>query len=280
MAASQGEGQQTNGGQEDPVRGLPAGVVASPGAEREFRSAWFDDEEPEGGHLPFLPYFKGRPVVGSMAADVRAWYEADLPEGPWAFYGVCQVLHSVLQEALEPTYGSALLDGNPMLKRYLLSSADGSRFLCADGRMQAGIRESVSVDARFVWMLETENGKTFSLVNQADKVALDVAGQETDAGAAITVAESTGNGNQTWYFRSTTPAGAQNTTVQIPLGGPVTLPDTVVPYYPWGRGNPSRWSGRLQRRMPIKKEPTRPKGLRLISSEILFLAVHQFSSVH
>ena len=217
MAASQGEEQQTNEGQEDPVRGLPAGVVASPGAEREFRSAWFDDEEPEGGHLPFLPYFKGRPVVGSMAADVRAWYEADLPEGPWAFYGACQVLHSVLQEALEPTYGSALLDGNPMLKRYLLSSADGSRFLRADGRMQAGIRESVGVGARFVWMLETENGKTFSLVNQADKVALDVAGQETDAGAAITVAESTGNGNQAWYFRSTTPAGAQNTTVQIPL---------------------------------------------------------------
>lgn len=66
--------------------------------------------------------------------------------------------------------------------------------------MQAGIRESVGVDARFVWMLETENGKTLSLVNQADKVALDVAGQETDAGAAITVAESTGNDNQAWYF--------------------------------------------------------------------------------
>lgn len=128
--------------------------------------------------------------------------------------------------------------GNPMLKRYLLSSADGSRFLGADGRMQAGTRESVGADARFVWILDTENGKTFSLVNQADKVALDVAGQETDAGAAITVAESTGNGNQAWHFRSTIPTGAQNTTVQVPLGGPVIMPDTVVPYYPWGRGEP------------------------------------------
>lgn len=63
----------------------------------------------------FLPYFKGRPVAGITAADVRAWYEADHPEGPWAFYGACQVLHSVLQEASDPTYGPALLDSNPFV---------------------------------------------------------------------------------------------------------------------------------------------------------------------
>lgn len=63
----------------------------------------------------FLPYFKGRPVAGITTADVRAWYEADHPEGPWAFYGACQVLHSVLEEATNPTYGPALLDSNPFV---------------------------------------------------------------------------------------------------------------------------------------------------------------------
>lgn len=63
----------------------------------------------------FLPYFKGRPVAGITTADVRSWYEADHPEGPWAFYGACQVLHSVLQEASNPTYGPPLLDSNPFV---------------------------------------------------------------------------------------------------------------------------------------------------------------------
>ncbi|MCX8648631.1 hypothetical protein J3U01_09480 [Bifidobacterium sp. B4107] len=38
----------------------------------------------------FLPYFKGKPVAEIRPGDVRAWYEADHPEGPWAFYGACQ----------------------------------------------------------------------------------------------------------------------------------------------------------------------------------------------
>lgn len=63
----------------------------------------------------FLPYFKGKPVAGITPADVGAWYEADHPEGPWAFYGACQVLHSVLQEASNPTYGPPLLDSNPFV---------------------------------------------------------------------------------------------------------------------------------------------------------------------
>ena len=63
----------------------------------------------------FLPYFSGRPVAGITTADVRAWYEADHPEGPWAFYGACQVLHSVLQEASNPTYGPPLLGSNPFV---------------------------------------------------------------------------------------------------------------------------------------------------------------------
>ena len=63
----------------------------------------------------FLPYFKGKPVAEITTADVRAWYEADHPEGPWAFYGACQVLHSVLQEASNPTCGTPLLDRNPFV---------------------------------------------------------------------------------------------------------------------------------------------------------------------
>lgn len=63
----------------------------------------------------FLPYFKGRPVAGITTADVRSWYEADYPEDPWAFYGACQVLHSILEEASNPTYGPALLNSNPFV---------------------------------------------------------------------------------------------------------------------------------------------------------------------
>lgn len=63
----------------------------------------------------FLPYFKGRPIAGITIADVRDWYEADHPEGPWAFYGACQVLHSVLEEAANPTCGPPLLDSNPFV---------------------------------------------------------------------------------------------------------------------------------------------------------------------
>ena len=63
----------------------------------------------------FLPHFRGKPVAGITTAEVRAWYEADHPEGPWAFYGACQVLHSVLEEASNPTYGPPLLDSNPFV---------------------------------------------------------------------------------------------------------------------------------------------------------------------
>lgn len=63
----------------------------------------------------FLPYFKGRPLAGITPSDIRGWYESDHPEGPWAFYGACQVLHSVLEEATNSTYGPALLETNPFV---------------------------------------------------------------------------------------------------------------------------------------------------------------------
>lgn len=63
----------------------------------------------------FLPYFKGRPLAGITSSDIRDWYESDHPEGPWAFYGACQVLHSVLEEATNSTYGPPLLQSNPFV---------------------------------------------------------------------------------------------------------------------------------------------------------------------
>jgi hypothetical protein len=126
----------------------------------------------------------------------------------------------------------------PTLRKYVVSSADGNKVLDADGRFVAGAVESAENDQSKMWILNTEDGTYFSLVNASVKKSLEVGGQKTAAGSAVGVYESNGGAHQAWLLRSTAPTGVQTVNAQASVGGAITMPQTVTPYYTWGTGSP------------------------------------------
>lgn len=91
------------------------------------------------------------------------------------------------------------------------------------------------------WILNTEDGSTWQLVNASAKRSMDVDGSNTAAGTKVGLWESSAGRNQTFTLRSTTPTGAKAVNVQVNLKGDVAaaLPETVTPYYTWGTGAPA-----------------------------------------
>ncbi|MFC4555475.1 glycoside hydrolase [Georgenia faecalis] len=126
-------------------------------------------------------------------------------------------------------------------KRYVLETADGEVL----GATAAGTDlRDISVEAaagnpQTVWILNTTNGRTYSWVNEALSLSLDVAGQSSADGTAVGVYGSNGGANQAWTIRSTEATGAREVAVSTPVGVAPTLPGVVVPTYPWGEGAPT-----------------------------------------
>lgn len=98
-------------------------------------------------------------------------------------------------------------------------------------------------DPATTWILQTTDGITWSLVNDALAQALEVGGQSTAEGASVGVYGSNGGANQAWKIRSTTATGTQEVRVSTLAGTAPALPATVVPTYPWGTGSavPVTW---------------------------------------
>ena len=126
----------------------------------------------------------------------------------------------------------------PTLKKYVISNADGTKVLGADGTFVDGTVDAAKSDATKIWILNTEDGSYYSLVNASAKKALEVDGSKTAAGSKISLYVSNGGKNQAWSFRSTTPTGIKAANAQTPVNGTVTMPKTVTPYYTWGAGAP------------------------------------------
>ncbi|UOQ90111.1 RICIN domain-containing protein [Agromyces endophyticus] len=124
--------------------------------------------------------------------------------------------------------------------RVVLEASDG-RVLGATNAgtdlRTAGI-DAAAADPATRWVVNTTDGRGYSLVNEKLAVALDVNGQSTANGATVGVYGSNGGANQTWDPRDLAPLDGQTVAARTAVGTPPVLPETVVPRYAWGAGVP------------------------------------------
>lgn len=126
----------------------------------------------------------------------------------------------------------------PATKQYVLTTPSGG-VLAATSAGTAVRAETVAdaaADPSALWVLQTTDGSTYSLVNKALALALDVNGQSTTSGSGVGVYGSNGGTNQAWSLDSTVATGAVRPVVATPLGTAPTMPATVTPTYAWGEG--------------------------------------------
>jgi hypothetical protein len=125
-------------------------------------------------------------------------------------------------------------------KQYVLTTPSGGVLTATKSgtAVSALTLTQAKADANALWVLQTTDGRTYSLVNKAISSALDVGGQATSSGSAVGVYGSNGGTNQAWSLRSLDPTGAVQQVVPTPVGTAPALPQTLTPTYAWGDGTP------------------------------------------
>ena len=125
-------------------------------------------------------------------------------------------------------------------RRVVLEASDG-RVLGATGSgtdlRTVGV-EAAAGDAATRWIVNTTDGRAYTLVNEALGLSLDVGGQSTADGATVGVYGSNGGANQSWDPRDLAPLEGQTVAARTQAGVVPVLPETVVPRYAWGAGVP------------------------------------------
>ncbi|GAA1751929.1 RICIN domain-containing protein [Agromyces humatus] len=132
-------------------------------------------------------------------------------------------------------------------RRVVLEASDG-RVLGATSSgtdLRSESLEAAAGSAATRWIVNTIDGRTYSLVNEQLGLALDVGGQSTADGAAVGIYGSNGGANQAWDARDLTPLDGQSVAARTQAGVAPVLPETVVPRYPWGAGVPVSVSWQL-----------------------------------
>ncbi|MDQ0767446.1 hypothetical protein QF031_000195 [Pseudarthrobacter defluvii] len=143
-------------------------------------------------------------------------------------------------------------------RRWVVSTSDG-RVLTGNGGVlngsQAGTAslasltaEQAKADPSAQWIVTTENGKQWSLVNGGAAIALQVSGNQTAAGTAVALASSTGttatasaSPHQAWGFTDIADLkllGVSPVALSTLTGIAPTLPSTVTPLYKAGPAKP------------------------------------------
>jgi hypothetical protein len=143
-------------------------------------------------------------------------------------------------------------------RRWVVTNADGA-VLTANGGVlngsQAGAAslapiglEEAKRQPSAQWIVSTENGNQWSLVNAAAAIALQPAGGKTGSGSPVGLASSAGttgtargSAHQAWAFQDLKDLvllGTQRTELSTPTGVAPSLPATVVPLYAKGPGRP------------------------------------------
>ncbi|WP_062137352.1 glycoside hydrolase [Demequina aestuarii] len=125
--------------------------------------------------------------------------------------------------------------GRDDITRVVLTDGDGR--VMAASESDTELREVSVADAaanpETRWIVNTLDGATFSLVNEALAQALDVGGQATSAGSTVGWWTSSGGANQRWITRD---LAVEPVTIalQTDAGVAPVLPATVSPRYSWG----------------------------------------------
>jgi hypothetical protein len=143
-------------------------------------------------------------------------------------------------------------------RRWVVTNKDG-RVLTGNGGVlnasQAGNAslatislEQAKANPAAQWIVTSENGKQWSLVNAGAAIALQVSGNQTAAGSGISLGSSTGttatataNPHQAWGFTDLADLkllGTKPVELATPIGTAPSLPATVTPLYASGEGRP------------------------------------------
>jgi hypothetical protein len=143
-------------------------------------------------------------------------------------------------------------------RRWVVTNKDG-RVLTGNGGVlnasQAGnvslatmSQDQAKANPAAQWMVTTENGGQWSLVNAGAAIALQVSGNQTAAGSAVSLGSSTGttatataNPHQAWGFTDLADLkllGTKPVELATPIGTAPSLPATVTPLYAKGEGRP------------------------------------------
>lgn len=123
-------------------------------------------------------------------------------------------------------------------RRVVLEASDG-RVL---GATSAGTDlRAIGTDAAAAtpatrWIVNTTDGRAFTLVNEALALSLDVGGQSSAENATVGVYGSNGGANQSWAPRDLAPLAGQSVAARTLVGVAPVLPTTVAPRYAWGAG--------------------------------------------
>ncbi len=143
-------------------------------------------------------------------------------------------------------------------RRWVVSTPDG-RVLTGNGGVLNGSQsgtatlasqtlEQAKANPAAQWIVTTENGKQWSLVNAGAAIALQVSGNQTAAGTSVALASSTGttatasaSPHQAWAFTDIADLkllGVSPVELSTLTGVAPVLPGTVAPLYEAGPGKP------------------------------------------
>lgn len=144
-------------------------------------------------------------------------------------------------------------------RRWVVTNKDGRVLTGTGGVLNASQTGSASLatmsleqaksDPAAQWIVTTENGKQWSLVNAGAAIALQVSGNQTAAGTGVSLGSSTGttatataNPHQAWGFTDLADLkllGTKPVELATPIGTAPSLPATVTPLYVKGEGRPA-----------------------------------------
>ncbi len=143
-------------------------------------------------------------------------------------------------------------------RRWVVTGADG-RVLTGSGGVLNGSQsgaaslasltlEQAKASPSAQWIVTTENGRQWTLVNAAAAIALQVSGNQTAAGTPVALASSTGttatalaSPHQAWAFTDIADLkllGVSPVEMSTPVGTAPVLPTSVTPVYEAGPGRP------------------------------------------
>lgn len=123
-------------------------------------------------------------------------------------------------------------------RRVVLEASDG-RVLGATSAgtdLRAIGTDAAAASAATRWIVNTTDGRAYTLVNEALALSLDVGGQSSAENAGVGVYGSNGGANQSWAPRDLAPVAEQSVAARTLVGVAPVLPTTVAPRYAWGAG--------------------------------------------
>ncbi|WP_018142431.1 discoidin domain-containing protein [Alloscardovia criceti] len=129
----------------------------------------------------------------------------------------------------------------PSLHQYIITGSESKVLISKNG---TNALESMSVDEAkqnpaAIWIVNTENGSSFSFTNKQAQRSMDVNNQDTAAGTKVGLWLSGGGAHQAWYVRSMEAINAQDAIIHTAVGSDPVLPEQVMLNYTWGTAQSS-----------------------------------------